>query len=274
MNCPKCAGKELKPQDLIGGVEVDFCEACEGMYFEKGEMGCYLQFSKDIPNHKDLMKAATPSCKCPECGGQMKELKYVPDKELFIDLCESCGGVWLDGGEAKDAKAVAAAQGDRKVRLLRSIWEMRAQVRGTMPKKCPKCKSPSINQFNTSEDCTLDMCDRCNGCWFEKGEVAQYFELSKDVPDLQKALATATPTDCDCPACKGVKLVEFEYSQLELASGKLLVDYCKQCEGIWLDPGEVVSLECLSTKLESPGSRLGRALKELHDKGYVFMGSS
>lgn len=273
MKCPKCQGRPaLKPVDLIGDVEVDFCEACEGMYFQKGEMGTYLHFSKDLPNYKDLLAKAAPSCDCPECGKKMKELAYVPGKDLLVDLCEACGGVWLDGGEAKQAKSIADAQDDRKLRLLRSIWEMRSQVRGTAPLRCPKCATPSVNPFSTSEQCTLDMCDRCNGCWFDAGEIAQYFELSKDVPDLDKALKSATPTKYACPKCKGATLVEFEYSAIELASGRLRVDYCRSCKGIWLDPGEVVSLECLATKLESPGSRLGRAIKELHDKGYVLVG--
>jgi len=271
MQCPKCQSNELKPQDLLGNIEVDHCAKCNGMYFEKGEMGAYLHFSKDLPNYKDLLKEAKPSCTCPECQGQMKELKYVPDKELFVDYCENCGGVWLDGGEVDDAQEIAGAQEQTKVRLLRAIWEMRVAVRGEDLLVCPKCKKPTVTGFTSGEGVTVDMCDKCNGTWFEKGEIASYFELSQDIPNKQEALATAKETGLKCPRCRKVGLLELEYCQQELKSGKLIVDYCPTCEGLWLDKGEMLSLECLSVSLESPGARLGRAYKELMDKGYVSM---
>jgi len=269
MHCPKCKGRPLKTVELLGGIEVDACDACNGMYFEQGEMGAYLQFSKDIPNYKDLLGGARPSCACPQCQKQMKELKYIPGKDLLVDYCEGCGGVWLDGGELDDAKGIADAQDDRKVRLMRAIWQMRAEVRGDKLMICPKCKSPTVQEFMTGEGVTLDMCDRCKGSWFEKGELADICELAEDVPDLPRALSTAKPTGFGCPRCKGEKLVEMEYSQIVLASGKLLVDFCKKCRGIWVDKGEMVQLECLASKSGSPGSRLGLTVKRLMDKGYV-----
>lgn len=34
--------------------------------------------------------------RCPKCGMQLLEMDY---KDLKIDKCSSCGGVWLDEGE-------------------------------------------------------------------------------------------------------------------------------------------------------------------------------
>jgi len=34
--------------------------------------------------------------KCPKCGMQLIEIPY---RELKIDKCSACGGVWLDAGE-------------------------------------------------------------------------------------------------------------------------------------------------------------------------------
>lgn len=269
MKCPRCAGRELAAMDLLGGIEVDACSTCNGMFFEQGEMGTYLKFSKDVPNHKELLAAGTPGCTCPACKAQMKEIRYVPGKDLLVDLCEGCGGVWLDGGEVDDAQAIADAQDDRKVRLMRAIWEMRAQVRGEAPLSCPKCKSPSVHEFRTGEDVTIDLCDRCGGSWFQKGELADACELAQDFPDKAAAMKTARPTAFTCPRCKGEKLVEVDYSAIELASGRLKVDYCKKCEGIWVDKGEMVALECIATKTGTPGSRLGMTVKRLRDKGYV-----
>jgi Zn-finger nucleic acid-binding protein len=33
---------------------------------------------------------------CPRCAVRMKKLK---NNETIIDVCESCGGLWLDAGE-------------------------------------------------------------------------------------------------------------------------------------------------------------------------------
>jgi|GEM_PF-619671 len=272
MNCPKCPSVRLEPFELLGKVSVDHCPSCDGMYFQKGEMGTYLKFSTDVPNYKDLLKAAAFSCICPECSGRMKELKYVPGEDLTIDLCDRCGGIWLDGQEIRTMESIASKQDDPKVRLMRGIWALRAKVRGERALTCPKCRTDTVFEFRTGEDVAIDMCDRCNGSWFDKGEVATFFELSKDVPNLEKSIATSVATSHPCPKCPGEKLIEFDYCQIELRSGRLRVDYCRRCGGLWLDKGEICSLEGLSTVLESPGSRLGRAVKELRDKGYVSVG--
>jgi predicted Zn-ribbon and HTH transcriptional regulator len=44
-----------------------------------------------------------------------------------------------------------------------------------------------------------------------------------------------------CPKC-GMELIEIEYK-------KIKVDKCSECEGIWLDPGELYAI----TKLEKTG---------------------
>jgi len=40
-----------------------------------------------------------------------------------------------------------------------------------------------------------------------------------------------------CPKC-GMELVEIDYQQI-------MIDKCTKCEGIWLDPGELVSISKL-----------------------------
>jgi len=34
--------------------------------------------------------------KCPRCDGNLKESQF---EEVTIDVCDNCGGVWLDSGE-------------------------------------------------------------------------------------------------------------------------------------------------------------------------------
>lgn len=132
--------------------------------------------------------------------------------------------------------------------------------------RCPKCAG-SLHGVDSREGVTLDFCDGCKGLWFEAGEVASYFELTSDVPDLDTARATQTSSAWSCPKCS-TALVSFRYG----APGDLVVDRCLSCGGIWLDRGEVPALERLSAHLESPKSRLLVTMRRARDAGYVVLG--
>ncbi len=132
--------------------------------------------------------------------------------------------------------------------------------------KCPKCAG-ELREIDSTERAVLDFCSGCKGLFFDAGEVAYYFELAKDLPDLDSANAQAHPTELQCPKCQG-PFEELRYSALDA----LVVDRCGKCGGIWLDGGEVPRLESLSAKLESPASRMLRTMKQIRDKGYVPLG--
>jgi Zn-finger nucleic acid-binding protein len=131
-----------------------------------------------------------------------------------------------------------------------------------MAMTCPKC-GDALHEVDSAERVALDFCSGCKGLFFDAGEVAVYFELSRDLPDLDQAKAATQPTNLACPKC-GKGFEELRYSAL----GDLVIDRCTGCGGIWLDRGEVPRLEALSAKLEAPGSRVLRAMREIHGKGY------
>lgn len=272
MECPRCQSPQtLVEVTLDEDVVVDACRGCKGIFFDKDELGTFLHLSKDLPDYKTLMASAEPSFPCPKCKAQMRELHYVKGSDLAVDTCEGCEGVWLDGGEIGEARALAEAQDLPKLRLLRSMWDLRRSVRG-ISKGCPKCEG-KVENFKVDERMTLDLCDKCHGLWFDKGEIKEYFELERDIPDLQAALASARATGIKCKMCDtGGELVEMPYSGVELESGKLMIDYCKGCAGIWIDAKEWVMLECLiAASSESPQARMGRAVKKLQDAGYMVL---
>ena len=104
MNCPKCA--RLLNRETIGNIEVDQCEQCFGVWFDKDE----LRKSKDIVDpdlnwmdfdlwkHKDRFSVSAKAGKCPHCNIDMVAIEY--DKTgIQIDHCTQCQGVWLDAGE-------------------------------------------------------------------------------------------------------------------------------------------------------------------------------
>jgi Zn-finger nucleic acid-binding protein len=85
----------------------------------------------------------------------------------------------------------------------------------------------------------VDYCPECLGIWFDKDELRR----AKDARDKQlnwldvdlwrdKLKFETSRSLRQCPVCRA-GLVEVRYDK-----SKVKVDFCKMCEGIWLDRGE------------------------------------
>jgi len=79
------------------GVEVDECPTCYGIFLDKKEIRALTgSFSLQKLLTKNLGLDSDSPLVCPNCGGLM-------DNEdaggVHLDVCLSCNGVWLDGGE-------------------------------------------------------------------------------------------------------------------------------------------------------------------------------
>lgn len=85
----------------------------------------------------------------------------------------------------------------------------------------------------------VDYCPKCLGIWFDKDEL----RLAKDEKDKDlnwvdvdlwrdKKKFVVSHMAKHCPFCR-TGLVEVKYDD-----GRTKVDFCKNCEGIWLDRGE------------------------------------
>ena len=85
----------------------------------------------------------------------------------------------------------------------------------------------------------VDYCPKCMGIWFDKDE----FHLAKDDKDEKmnwldvdlwrdKGNFEVMRSGKMCPVCRA-GLVEVKYDK-----SKVKVDYCKMCQGVWLDRGE------------------------------------
>ncbi|MBI3550895.1 MAG: M48 family metalloprotease [Elusimicrobia bacterium] len=107
MDCPACAGKPLTQRMGPHGVIVDFCAACSGVWFDKGEVYHYVKDPKRL--YEDYAKAyknTSPSNRtCPRCAVAMVQAQFPPPGPL-IDACAKCGGNWFDGGEVQAVQAM------------------------------------------------------------------------------------------------------------------------------------------------------------------------
>jgi len=210
--CPCCKDIELSIQKISPNVEVDTCQKCGGVWFEKGEVGDFTRFAKDIPDFARLVKEAKPSSKaCPECHTNMKEMKYTASSELIIDYCATCSGMWFDGGEMGELNKIAGNMDDVRLRISREVWNLRLSLHARSALSCPKCMQKTLHTFNTSEGVTVDLCDKCKGMWMDRGETARAAELENDFPDYNAVASSAKLTDFICPSCGG-KLHSMKYS--------------------------------------------------------------
>lgn len=88
-------------------------------------------------------------------------------------------------------------------------------------------------------DVEVDYCPVCMGIWFNKGELA----YAKDEKDKQlnwidfdvwrhKEKFETSISNRRCPICR-IPFVQINYDD-----SKVKIDFCKNCQGIWLDRGE------------------------------------
>jgi len=115
LDCPKCVGilKEIN-FGIKTPLVVYRCFACGGMWFDKDELALAIKEElydilkpeiEEEPFEDDELKKEVDLDKkeaiCPRCVGTKKMLKMPSprNKNITIDYCEDCEGIWLDAGE-------------------------------------------------------------------------------------------------------------------------------------------------------------------------------
>ena len=117
MICPKCQG-ELHEM-FIEGVDLDFCDGCKGMWFDKDEMAFMAELPEDMPDHDVQRDAQATEYTCPRCGDvKLEQMKFVKAEDLVIERCPQCRGIFLDKGELPKVEKIGAHIGDAKSKIL------------------------------------------------------------------------------------------------------------------------------------------------------------
>ncbi|MFO0644961.1 MAG: zf-TFIIB domain-containing protein [Polyangiales bacterium] len=96
----------------------------------------------------------------------------------------------------------------------------------TAAPRCPRCQV-AFEPFAFDAATTLDLCPRCNGAWFDAGELAQVLNTARDLRDVPDELPAAAPDAPLCPRCPGVCLVSVAYAEVPGAPHLLRCPYCE-----------------------------------------------
>ena len=107
---------------------------------------------------------------------------------------------------------------------------------------CPACKHPMV--IVEHDEIELDYCTNCKGVWFDSGELELLLEAA-DLENHQDFLgkmlesgeAATNEKKRRCPICSR----KMKKTYIGTDNG-LLIDVCKNADGIWFDGGEVAHL--------------------------------
>lgn len=108
--CPRC-NIALEPKNLatdaqLGTVEVDVCPDCHGVWIDaedqKADAKANILYDRQLVKLQANPKYAAdtdPEIACPGCGHEMLRFDW-NNRQLYVDKCLDCKGIWLDAGEA------------------------------------------------------------------------------------------------------------------------------------------------------------------------------
>lgn len=107
MDCPVCK-QDMKGEDF-GGIVVHVCESgCRGIWFDCGELARLDESNEGVGQALDAALAAPRinderrgDLECPLCNISMHHHLYKSEKQVNIDECYKCGGIFVDSGELK-----------------------------------------------------------------------------------------------------------------------------------------------------------------------------
>ena len=108
---------------------------------------------------------------CPKCQHDMIVVEH---RQIELDYCTGCEGVWFDGGELELLIRTAELESpDLSLSSLLASPAAQASHRG---RKCPICGRRMQEVAIGEPPINIDVCTQGDGFWFDGGEVQQLLE--------------------------------------------------------------------------------------------------
>jgi Zn-finger nucleic acid-binding protein len=92
--------EQARPHDTEEATTIDVCNQCKGVWLDGSELERVCRASTGlVAGHEGLTRIGEKGkgiAACPRCAAVPFEVAV---KDRVIDVCDTCGGVWLDGAE-------------------------------------------------------------------------------------------------------------------------------------------------------------------------------
>ncbi len=102
LKCPQCSAR-LTKLDTGEGIEVHWCQSCNGTWHDKGILDEFSRESglPELLQEKPVFSHPSDR-RCPRCDVPM-EKSGLGAVKFLVNRCRSCQGLWLDHGETANA---------------------------------------------------------------------------------------------------------------------------------------------------------------------------
>ena len=106
---------------------------------------------------------------CPVCKYAMIVVEY---RNIELDYCHNCKGVWFDSGELE---LLLKSQGLEEPRaFFNGTLNSQEAISSERKRKCPICgRKMRKTAIGGQPEIFIDVCPGKHGLWFDGGEVAQ-----------------------------------------------------------------------------------------------------
>ena len=101
---------------------------------------------------------------CVKCEGKLTRVEV---DGVLVDQCDTCAGIWFDGGELR------RVLGMKSVAPLRSVAPTR-KGDDEKPARCLRCHGEGrlVRVASVTSDIHIDTCPVCGGQWLDGGELS------------------------------------------------------------------------------------------------------
>ena len=271
MQCLHC-GTEMTTNQVItqnSTITYNICDKCGSLWLDAGmldKMAFQVQGSIEYCEGEGKDEPESQPKKCPRCDDStLSKVKFLESDDIHLHYCRNCGGFWLDAGELdridQDLAAIMPVSGKgfsdfvnnvhvpywyKRIRKKSAETDFRLEVApipgskrtGSTADVCPSCGNAlDLYEFHGMK---FEGCPKCKGIWLAKDELRELKNavtgpslrwLNDEIDNIDKASVISTQRHC--VRCKTVNMVSVIFGKT-----KILIDWCPQCHGQWLDRGE------------------------------------
>ncbi len=271
MKCLNC-GTELTNYEVAtkqDSISYDMCEKCGSLWLDAGEldkMAFQVQGSIEYCEQEKDKEPEQKARKCPRCDNvTLDKVRFLESDVIYLHRCGNCGGFWLDGGELnlidKELAKIMPVKGKGFSDFVNNVhvpyWFKRvkkrssetdfhvdvppiknARLENSTADLCPSCGS-TLNLYSIFS-MQFEGCPKCKGIWLVEDELRKLKNkvadgslrwMNDEIASMEKTAAIATKRSC--VKCKTAKMVSVIFGK-----SSVVVDWCPQCHGMWLDRGE------------------------------------